>query len=311
MKFSEVKSNTTLGFSSMNSVDIIKHEIKNIGLLDLDEKVNFINEVKRELQKHSPFKNEPVDCVVWIKSDDVEANDYNPNSVAPPEMELLRTSISQDGYTQPIVSWKRDEVYEVIDGFHRNRVGKECKEIQARIHGYLPLTVINNEREAKSDRMASTIRHNRARGKHSIDSMSSIVVELKKRNWSNSRIAKNLGMDDDEVLRLCQINGLEQSFKDREFSVGWDYEVETEEQIDLEKSWPSSIRDMGRDIGWHDKTEGYSYLIGKGSKRLGSIQKSRWDGGWFVYVYTKPLLEHREDNKEDAKSFVEKAWDME
>lgn len=198
--------------------------------LPLKRRVEMINALRLELQKYSPFKTEPVDCVQWVKNTLVTQNDYNPNSVAPPEMKLLELSIQEDGYTQPIVSYSRDEVYEVVDGFHRHRVGKESAAIQKRIHGYLPLVVINKDRTELSDRMASTIRHNRARGKHGVDSMSDIVVELKKRNRSDEWIAKHLGMDLDEVLRLCQISGIAELFIDTEFSKSWDVEdlVETD-----------------------------------------------------------------------------------
>ncbi|MCB0801719.1 MAG: ParB-like nuclease domain-containing protein [Flavobacteriales bacterium] len=176
---------------------------------------------------------EPVDCVIWVKGDKVVANDYNPNSVAPPELILLQESINQDGYTQPIVSWEKDSEFEVVDGFHRNRVGKEFEEVRQRIHGYLPLTIINKNREDLGDRMASTIRHNRARGKHSVDSMSSIIIELKRRNWSDDKIAKNLGMDKDEILRLTQISGLTEMFADQDFSEAWDINI-NQEDITLE-----------------------------------------------------------------------------
>jgi len=192
--------------------------------LDIDQKIEEINSIRAELFKYSPFQGEPVDCIQWVKIDELYANDYNPNSVAPPEMELLERSIRADGYTQPIVSWHRDDQYEVIDGFHRNRVGREIEDIAGRIHGYLPLVVINNERNERNDRIASTIRHNRARGKHKIDSMSEIVVELKRRNWSPKKIGKELGMDQDEVLRLTQISGLAEMFADREFSEAWEAE---------------------------------------------------------------------------------------
>lgn len=202
--------------------------------MNQEEKINAINEIKQELKRISPFFNEPVECVQWVKSDQVIANDYNPNSVAPPEMELLHTSIQEDGYTQPIVVWEHDGIYEVVDGFHRNRVGKECEDIKERIHGYLPVVVINNDREDKGDRIASTIRHNRARGKHKVEAMSDIVLDLKKRNWSDAKIAKELGMDADEVLRLAQIQGLAEMFADREFSQAWesDYDEERELSID-------------------------------------------------------------------------------
>lgn len=190
---------------------------------DQNELVDTINQLRLKIHNVSPFKNEPVDCVLWVKNQSVYANDYNPNSVAPPEMELLRVSISSDGYTQPIVTMP-DETgnREVIDGFHRNRVGKECKDIQERVHGYLPVVTINTDRRDKTDRMAATIRHNRARGKHRVDSMSEIVVDLKRRNWSDEKIAKELGMDADEVLRLSQISGIAEMFEDKEFSQAWE-----------------------------------------------------------------------------------------
>lgn len=171
----------------------------------------------------SPFKNEPVDCVIWVSAEQVEANDYNPNKVAPPEMKLLQHSIREDGYTQPIVGfWEDDNHVEVVDGFHRNRVGRECDDIRERIKGHLPISIINSDRKDKGDRIAATIRHNRARGKHIVTAMSDIVVELKRRNWSDEKIAKELGMDADEVLRLCQITGLAEMFADKEFSMAWE-----------------------------------------------------------------------------------------
>lgn len=195
--------------------------------MELSQKVNTINELREIIHAISPFKNEPVDFVRWVENKDVRANDYNPNSVAPPEMKLLEHSILCDGYTQPIVTWPNDGI-EVIDGFHRHRVGKESAEITARIHGYLPVVVINPTQEDKNDRMASTIRHNRARGKHKVDAMSEIVVELKRRFWNDERIAKELGMEADEVLRLQQVAGLASIFCDAEFSEAWEVESFTD-----------------------------------------------------------------------------------
>ena len=145
-------------------------------------------------------------------------------------MELLEVSIMNDGYTQPIVTWDNFEKnkIEVIDGFHRNRVGKESKIINKRINGYLPVVNIRNEQSSKNDRIASTIRHNRARGKHQVNAMSEIVIELKNRNWTNKRISKQLGMDEEEVLRLCQISGLEHLFSDKDFSNAWVTEDDTD-----------------------------------------------------------------------------------
>lgn len=203
--------------------------------MSLDSKVDFINEARARLHEISPFSSEPVDFVRWVKNPLVHANDYNPNSVAPPEMELLRLSISSDGYTQPIVAMTDDkQTYEVIDGFHRHRVGKECADIQSKVHGYLPLVEIKSDRREKSDRMAATIRHNRARGKHKVEAMSDIVIELKRRNWIDEKIAKELGMEPDEVLRLCQISGLAELFSDRDFSQAWEVEGHVTEDDFLE-----------------------------------------------------------------------------
>lgn len=201
------------------------------------ERIEAINQLKLSLHEISPFKDEPVDCVLWVSSDTVHANDYNPNSVAPPEMALLHTSIKEDGYTQPIVTMLEDSgTREVIDGFHRHRVGKEYKDIADRIKGYLPVVTINESREDKGDRIASTIRHNRARGKHRVESMSEIVVDLKKRNWSDEKIAKQLGMDADEVLRLSQISGLAEMFLDQEFSEAWEIgEINENDNIIIEE----------------------------------------------------------------------------
>lgn len=190
--------------------------------MPVDDLVDTINQIRAELHRYSPFAKEPVDCVQWISMDNVRANDYNPNSVAPPEMRLLERSIEEDGYTQPVVAWKNCTGYEVVDGFHRNRVARESASVGKRLHGYLPLAVINDDRGELGDRMASTIRHNRARGKHKVEAMSDIVIELKRRNWSDDKIAKNLGMDPDEILRLTQISGLAEMFKDQQFSSSWE-----------------------------------------------------------------------------------------
>lgn len=205
----------------------VKQIVSQIEQLDIDSKVDIINRIKLMMHKISPMSTEPVDCVLWVKNETVFANDYNPNSVAPPEMKLLEHSISEDGYTQPIVTFRNDEGREVVDGFHRHRVGKESNIIQSRIHGYLPVVTINENRTDKGDRMAATIRHNRARGKHKVESMSDIVMELKKRNWSDEKIARELGMDADEVLRLAQITGLSEMFKDHEFSQAWEFVEES------------------------------------------------------------------------------------
>ena len=208
-------------------MELPKEIIEVLEKMDIPEKVEALNSIKKQLHAISPFKDEPVDCVLWVSGEIVGANDYNPNAVAPPEMKLLEHSIAEDGYTQPIVSWPNNGGFEVVDGFHRNRVGKECESVKARVCGYLPVTIINQEREDRGDRIAATIRHNRARGKHQIDSMAEIVIELKRRNWSDNKISRELGMDPDEVLRLSQITGLAEMFEDHEFSKAWEADLST------------------------------------------------------------------------------------
>lgn len=198
------------------------------------DQIDIINELRELIHEYSPFKTEPVDFVKWVPNGIVKANDYNPNSVAPPEMQLLEVSIVNDGYTQPIVTWPNENEIEVIDGFHRNRVGKESSVVRERVKGYLPVVTIKKEREGKGDRIASTIRHNRARGKHAVSAMSDIVIELKRRNWSEARISKELGMDEDEILRLCQISGLAEAFENDEFSKAWESAIHSDEVIDVE-----------------------------------------------------------------------------
>lgn len=217
--------------------------LKDLAPMDLTAKVNYINELREFIHDNSPFKDEPVDFVKWEASDNVVANDYNPNKVAPPEMELLEVSIMNDGYTQPIVTWNNPDKgkTEVIDGFHRNRVGKESKIVSKRIKGFLPVVDIRQEQSSKNDRIASTIRHNRARGKHQVDAMSEIVIELKNRNWTNQRIAKQLGMDEEEVLRLCQISGLENLFSDKDFSNAWIAEDSTESFEPITDDLPEEV----------------------------------------------------------------------
>lgn len=198
-----------------------------------DALVSAINDLREKIHSKSPFLNEPVDMVRWVKQDSVRANDYNPNSVAPPEMELLRLSIMEDGYTQPIVTNLEEDVRVVVDGFHRNRVGRECEDVQKRIQGYLPVVQIRATQVDKEHRMASTIRHNRARGKHQVEAMTAIVLDLKRRNWTDTKIGKQLGMDQDEVLRLMQIGGLADAFADKEFSEAWEPASRVNEDDDL------------------------------------------------------------------------------
>ncbi|MFQ8724980.1 MAG: IbrB-like domain-containing protein [Veillonella sp.] len=162
----------------------------------------------------------PVYNIIAVPIEKIRANEYNPNSVAPAEMKLLYDSIKEDGYTMPIVCYydKDADMYEIVDGFHRYSIMLKYKNIREREGGRLPVSVID---KPISGRMASTIRHNRARGSHNVDLMSNIVAELVKMGLSNDWIGKHLGMDADEVIRLKQITGLAALFKDREFSKSW------------------------------------------------------------------------------------------
>ncbi len=160
----------------------------------------------------------PVYNVISVPIEKVRANNYNPNKVAPPEMRLLEISIWEDGYTMPCVCYynKEEDMYEIVDGFHRYTVLKTSQRIYEREKGRLPIVVINKD---ISNRMASTIRHNRARGMHNIDLMCEIVSELTKSGMSDAWIMKNIGMDRDELLRLKQISGLAELFADKDFSI--------------------------------------------------------------------------------------------
>lgn len=168
----------------------------------------------------SSYKS-PVYNVLSIPIEKIRANSYNPNSVAAPEMELLEVSIWEDGYTMPVVCYylPDEDIYEIVDGYHRYTTLKTSKRIFERENGMLPVVVIDKD---ESNRMASTIRHNRARGSHSIDLMSNIVAELTRSGMSDAWILKHVGMDKDELLRLKQITGLADLFKDKQFSEAWE-----------------------------------------------------------------------------------------
>lgn len=184
-----------------------------------EEKIKAINEFRLAIHKVSPFCEEPVDCVLWVKDELLAPNNYNPNNVAPPEKTLLLKSIETDGFTQPIVVAHADtDTFEIIDGFHRHEIGKKSGTLRMRLKGYLPVTCLEGTR---NERIASTIRHNRARGRHQIAAMSEIVRELTHLGWNDKQIGKELGMDSDEVLRLKQINGLQELFADRKYSQAW------------------------------------------------------------------------------------------
>jgi len=202
--------------------DILLRLCAHIEALPADERIDALNIVREALRRISPMRHHPIDLVLWVPAHEVEANDYNPNIVAPPEMRLLERSIAADGYTQPVVTWVEGDRRETVDGFHRGEVGRACADVRKQTMGLLPVTTIRSEQTGRNDRMASTIRHNRARGRHQVSGMSELVRDLAKRNWSDAKIGRELGMEPDEVLRLKQISGLAELFADAEFSEAWE-----------------------------------------------------------------------------------------
>ncbi|EAS2061948.1 hypothetical protein BIW59_25820 [Salmonella enterica] len=188
---------------------------------DLEDRIVFINKVRTILHQYSPFNYHPVDCVVWIHTDNIKSNNYNPNHMAPVEKRLLRYSIENEGFTQPIIASPVDDHYIVVDGFHRFQIIKKNNTIKNNTNGYVPVVVVNQKSQGIGERIAATIRHNRARGKHQISSMSDIVKDLTLLGWSMEKISTELGMDEDEVLRLKQISGLVDLFSGEAFNNAW------------------------------------------------------------------------------------------
>lgn len=192
--------------------------------LTFEEKVRIFNNNTQEMYDWLGV-NHPSLNVQLLPADDIVGNDYNPNKVAPPEMKLLKLSIRKDGVTMPVVvcdTPDADHPFTVVDGFHRTTVIQTDKEVKESLHGYVPCSRLN---KSLDDRITSTVRHNMARGTHQVELSAKLVCMLKKHNWTNARIGLELGMDADEVLRLKQITGLAEAFKDKEFSKSWEVEL--------------------------------------------------------------------------------------
>lgn len=187
-------------------------------MTDINGKIDTLNYIRSKLHDVSPMKQHPVDFVAWEKSEGIESNDYNPNHVAPPEMKLLITSIEEDGYTMPIVTCPEEKTIRIVDGFHRRKAEQKSTKISNATFGRLPVTFIREQQRGISERMACTIRHNRARGVHDIDLMSKIIHELTLIGKSPMWISKHIGMDQDEILRLKQLSGIAALFEGNEFS---------------------------------------------------------------------------------------------
>lgn len=218
------------------NIEELKESIK-IYLEQTENKIEDLYSIREFLTSVSPFQAQPVDFIRWVDVDRVRANDYNPNSVAVTEMKLLYTSILHDGYTQPVVTIYDDEKdqYVIVDGFHRYYTCKNNADIRERNCGKLPIVVINKD---INDRMASTVRHNRARGKHSVTGMSSMVFSMLENGWNDADICHELGMEMEELLRLKHITGFAKLFKDVEYSKSWEHK----NQLLLRKQYNDSIK---------------------------------------------------------------------
>lgn len=186
-----------------------------------EDKLTAINQLRTAIHEVSPNKAQPVDFVRWVPVDMVEPNDYNPNSVAKKEMGLLYTSIWNDGYTQPTVTiWDDNrKKYIIVDGFHRYFTCKNNADIRERNHGMLPIVVIDKN---INERMAATVRHNRARGKHSVEGMSNMVFELLDNGWKDADICNQLGLEPEELLKLKHITGFSKLFENTEYKKAWE-----------------------------------------------------------------------------------------
>ena len=211
-----------MGNSVTPEVEVLSKMIRQYFSQEQSEEktIQALNHLRCVLHEISPFAQEPVYCVLWVKADEIVANDYNPNVMAPSEKKLLKQSLEKDGFTQPIVVSEETSHYLVVDGFHRQLLGRRTVTGK-RLKGWLPVTCINPDRKGQTSRIAATIRHNRARGKHQITSMSDIVRDLSRLGWTDERIGTELGMDQDEVLRLKQISGLTELFQQADFSPAW------------------------------------------------------------------------------------------
>ena len=212
-------------------INQLKKHIEDSNFTD-EQKIVFFEEVKELIHNNSPLKEQPVNRIKWVDINKVSPNDYNPNSVAKKEMGLLYTSILHDGYTQPVVTIY-DEVkdkYIIIDGFHRYFTCKTNKDILDRNKGRLPIVVLNKD---INDRMASTVRHNRARGMHSVTGMSSMVFNMLENGWEDVDICNELGMSVEELIKLKHITGFSKLFEDKEYSKSW----QTKNQILLKKKY--------------------------------------------------------------------------
>jgi ParB-like chromosome segregation protein Spo0J len=209
--------------------------------LSIEDNIELIEEIKEVLHKNSVLKTQPINRIKWAKIEEVTPNDYNPNSVAKKEMGLLYTSIKQDGYTQPIVTIydPKEKMYVIVDGFHRYYTAKTNEDILERNKGRIPIVVIDKD---INDRMASTVRHNRARGMHSVTGMSSMVFQMLENGWSDEDICNEVGLGIEELVKLKHITGFSKLFEDAEYNKAW----ETKNQIKLKINYKKGQESNGQ-----------------------------------------------------------------
>lgn len=216
----------------MTRENVISSVLEYLNTFDEDARQTEIKEIKTAISTMSNKRHNPVDNVIWVNYNMVEANNYNPNAVAKREMKLLHTSIVHDGYTQPIVTiWDNEkQKYVIVDGFHRYASMVYNKDLQELNNCQIPIVVLDKD---INDRMASTIRHNRARGKHSIEGMSNIVLKMLKNGWGDAEICEELGLEAEELIRLKYVTGFAKLYEDKPFSKAW----ETTHQIELRNEY--------------------------------------------------------------------------
>lgn len=216
------------------------NEIRNL-VTSRNCSIEFIEAIRDLLFELSPQSSQPIDRVRWVPIEQVQANDYNPNAVATIEMKLLYTSILHDGYTQPVVTIWDEAIgkYVIVDGFHRYTTMRQNKDIHDRNNGLLPIVVIEKD---INDRMASTVRHNRARGKHSVSGMSSMVFNMLENGWNDVDICNELGMEPEELLRLKHITGFSKLFADKDYNKAWESKNQIKYRVKAEREGIRTVK---------------------------------------------------------------------
>lgn len=260
-----------------------------------------IEEARERLHRDSPLRGQPIDRVRWVPIEKVRPNDYNPNSVARVEMQLLYVSILHDGFTQPIVTVRDDEhdEYVIVDGFHRYFTTKSNPDLLERTQGHVPIVVID---KPVADRMASTVRHNRARGKHSVQGMSQLVFQMLDEGWPDDRICNELGMEAEELVRLKHVTGFSKLFENTEYKLAWEHR----QQIRIRKAYrddPTAFDQSQRGPAWlggpkraesHPEHENDTEMGAdphsegeNGAKKGGTPERNRAGGGVESFVSRK------------------------